>query len=84
MNEHEEFEFSLGDHVRVSESRDGKDPGGVGIITGREVKEDNRGWMTLYRVKIPGHALQEQVAREKKRDDSSGFWYKSDLVGYVR
>ena len=75
-----EFEFELNDIVRVRPSRGDKDPGGVGRITAREVKDDNRGRMTLYRVKIPGHTLQEQVAKEKSRRDDQGFWYRSDLI----
>ncbi len=73
-----EFRFRLGDRVRVSTSRS-SDPGGTGEVTAREVKEDDQGTKVLYRVKIDGHAGQEEVAREKGRRNF-GFWYPEGQV----
>jgi hypothetical protein len=70
------YRFELGDAARVT-ARKG-DPGGVGTVTGREQREDNRGVVVLYRVLIPGHALQERVSRAKSRENN-GFWYVDAL-----
>lgn len=71
------YRYKLGDTVSVKPN--GKDPGGTGEVTGRENKEDGRGEAILYRVRIAGHAQQEQGAKEKKRRND-GFWYKDELV----
>lgn len=71
------YRFNLGDRVVVASTT--RDPGGVGTITGRESKEDNRGVTILYRVLIEGHSGQEEVAKAKERSNN-GFWYRDDLV----
>ena len=72
------YSFELGQSVRIRAG--GTDPGGVGVVTGREQREDNRGTAVLYRVKITDHPIQDRVAAAKSRENN-GFWYKSDLVG---
>jgi len=72
------YRFEMGATVRVKSS--GKDPGGVGVVTARENKEDDRGEQILYRVRIEGHKGQEDGAKEKGRRND-GFWYKDELVG---
>jgi hypothetical protein len=74
-----DFRFEMRQQVRVRSSRNGSDPGGLGVVTARETKEDNRGPAVLYRVLIEGHAQQQRVADDKARENV-GFWYADELV----
>lgn len=71
------FKFELNSMVYVQPH--GRDQGGIGTITGREVKEDERGVEVLYRVQIPGHDLQGFKGSNKERVNR-GFWYTDRLV----
>lgn len=71
------YRFAIGAKVLIR--RTNKDPGGVGTVTAREQKEDDRGLEILYRVLIEGHEGQARAAKDKRRRNA-GFWYKDTLV----
>ena len=73
------FRFERGQDVVVA--RSGKDPGGRGVVTAREYKEDDRGPQVLYRVFIANHDGPARAAASGGRND--GFWYKDELVKEV-
>ena len=72
------YRFSIGELVHVTAR--GDDPGGTGVVTAREEKEDARGVEILYRVRIDGNPAQVRGA-ERSRRAHDGFWYKDALVG---